>query len=338
MHCGSVRLTKSRATLAPKASCNADRKSFSSIRRTSMSGAAVDDAKPNPRAGTSRAYSSMMRDIAIVRSMLPPPMTRARIGRSKRRMPSGRAPMRRSDPNANARKPLESSAAVKCVNSGGAPSNDPGGACCRPDAPRAAVTNEMRTMQPASKYFIVQSGFPPLADQAFLRHGGNQHPVTAEYKSTRVAARAVQVRGILCVKQPIVGAKRTMEPKRVIEARGHEFISEKGAAVRRERGIEQHHVGCIGEHALMDRGQIRQLSGGADPDIELSAGILLSEIAIELDRPKFDRSLALVIPPHRIRHHRQQFLAHIGVARKFLRWRHIRHFCLMAQARFIRMK
>src|SRR5215471_8569325 len=233
-------------------------------------------------------------------------------------MPSGRAPMRRSDPNANARKPLESSAAVKCVNCGGAPSNAPGGACCRPDAPSAALTNEIRKMQPANKYFIVQSGFPPLAHQAFLRHRGDQHPVTGEYKSARVAARAVQVRRILCVKQPIVGTKRTMEPERMIEARSHEFISEKSAAVRRERGIEQHHVGCIGEHALMDGRQVRQLSSGADPDIELSAGILLTEIAIELDRSKFYRSLALIIAPHRIGHHR--------------------HFRLMAQARFIRMK
>src|SRR5262249_25097680 len=149
---------------------------------------------------------------------------------------SGRAPMRRSDPNASARKPLESSAEVKCVNCGGAPSNEPGGACCRPDAPSAAGTNEMRTMQPASQCFIVQSGFPPLADQAFLRHRGHQHPIAREYKSARVAARAVQVRRILCVKQPIVGAKRTMEPERMIEARGHEFISEKRAAMRRERG------------------------------------------------------------------------------------------------------
>ena len=46
-------------------------------------------AKAKPRAATSRAYSWMTRDIAIVRSTLPPPMTRARIGRSKRRMPSG---------------------------------------------------------------------------------------------------------------------------------------------------------------------------------------------------------------------------------------------------------
>src|SRR5215475_15299269 len=107
-------------------------------------------------------------------------------------MPSGRAPMRRSDPNANARKPLESSAAVKCVNSGGAPSNEPGGACCRPDAPSATVTNEMRTMPPASKYVIVQSGFPPLADQAFLRHRGDQHAIAGKYKSARVAARALK--------------------------------------------------------------------------------------------------------------------------------------------------
>src|SRR5262249_46910655 len=137
-------------------------------------------------------------------------------------MPSGRAPMRRSDPNANARKPFKSSAAVKCVNCDGAPSNEPGGACCRPDAPSAAVTNEMRIMmQTASQYFIVQSGFPPLAHQTFLRHRGDQHPITGEYKSARIAARAMQVGRILCVKQPIVGAKRAVKPERVIEARGH---------------------------------------------------------------------------------------------------------------------
>ena len=172
----------------------------------------------------------------------------------------------------------------------------------------------------------------PLAHQAFLRHRGDQRAVAREYQSAREAARAVQVGRILRVEQPVVGAERPVQPQRMIEARGHEFLLEQRAAVRHQRGVEQRHVGGIGQHALMDRRIVRQLAGGADPDVEAAVGIFLAEIAVELDRPQFDRPLALVIAPHRIGHGRQHLLAHLGFARQFFRRRHVRHLGLVIEA------
>src|SRR5262249_17370911 len=81
--------------------------------------------------------------------------------------------------------------------------------------------------------------------------------------------------------------------------------------------------------------EIRQFSSRADPDVELPAGNFLAEVSLELDWPQFDRTLALIVTPHRVRHRREQFFAHIGIARKFFRWRYIRHLGLMVEAGLI---
>src|SRR4029077_11854289 len=279
-------------------------KSFSSIKRNSISAGPVDGARLSARLGTARAYSAMTRDIASLRSTVPPPITRALIGRSNRRMPSGRAPMRRSEPKASARKPRSSSATLKRVYCGGAPSKEPGGADCLPDAPSAAVVIESRTGA-ASNRFIVASGLLSLPHQAFLGNRGNKRSVAFKYKSARIAARAMQTRRILRVKQPIIGAERPVKPQRMIQAGSHELLFEQRASVRGERRVEQHHIGGVGQYALMNRREVGQFSGGANPDVELSAGNLLAEITLEFHRSQLDRALALVITPDRIRHHRQ---------------------------------
>src|SRR4249920_1570011 len=171
---------------------------------------------------------------------------------------------------------------------------------------RQAQSSRMKSEQgsPQPNASLCTSSFPPLAHQTFLRHRGDQRPIALEYKPARVTARAVQVGRILRVKQPIVGAEWPVQPQRMIKTGSYEFLFEQCAPVWRQRGIEQHHIGCVCQYALMDGRKIRQLAGGANPDVELSAGNLLSEISLEFDRPQFDRPLALVIAPDRIRHHR----------------------------------
>ncbi len=56
-----------------------------------------------------------------------------------------------------------------------------------------------------------------------------------------------------------------------------------------------------------------------------AAGIFLAAVAVELDRPQFDRPLALVIAPHRIGHGRQHVLAHLGFVGQRFRRRHVGH-------------
>src|SRR6478752_6974743 len=183
-------------------------------------------------------------------------------------MPVGRAPMRKSDPNASARNPRESSAAENCVYCGGAPSNAPNGAGCWPDAASAPVIMMSRVQKAASNRCITVSSLPTLADQALLCHRSDQCAITGEYKSARETARAVQIGRILRIEQPFIGPKWPVQPQRVVETSGHEFFLEQCASVRRERRVEQHHVGSISEHALMDGRKIRQFSRRANPDVD----------------------------------------------------------------------
>src|SRR5262245_61611106 len=81
-----------------------------------------------------------------------------------------------------------------------------------------------------------------LAQQSFLRHGGNQRAVAREDEPAREAARAGQVWALLCVEQPVVGAERTMQPQRMVEARRHDAFLEHRASVRDQRGVEQRQV------------------------------------------------------------------------------------------------
>ena len=96
----------------------------------------------------------------------------------------------------------------------------------------------------------------------------------------------------MSIEQPFVGAKRAVKPERVVEACGHERLFEHGAPVGNQRGIEQQHVGCIGEHALMDCGLIRKLRGGPDPDMEAAVLDLFPEIAVEFLLRTFNAAAA----------------------------------------------
>src|SRR3569833_2697626 len=123
----------------------------------------------------------------------------------------GCAPMRRSEPKASAMKPLSSSAAVNLVNCGGALAKLPGGGGCISDAASEAVAAARDIARPAISRFIVHRlRLAPQAHQPFLGHGRAQFAVAGEYKSARQPAGAVQVRRILRVQHPFVGAERTL--------------------------------------------------------------------------------------------------------------------------------
>ncbi len=158
MHCGSVLATKARAVARPKAAVSAAEKSFSLISRTSMSAVAASPSTVSLRLATFSPYSPATRAMAAARSTLPPASTCSRIGRSKRRMPFGRAPMRRSEPKASAMNPRCSSLAEKRVYCCGAPVNEPGGAGCLPEAASAAGDSAKRIKHAASERFICRHG------------------------------------------------------------------------------------------------------------------------------------------------------------------------------------
>ncbi len=171
----------------------------------------------------------------------------------------------------------------------------------------------------------------PLAQQALLRDGSHQCAVARKDQPAGETARAVEIGAVLGIEQPIIGAERPMKPERVVEARRHDVLLEHRASVGDQRGIEQHHVGRIGQHALVDRGLVRQPTGGADPDVEAAVLELLAEVALELDRAQLDRPLALVVAPYRVGHGRQHALLDGVLARQVFRFGHVRHLRLVRE-------
>ena len=93
-------------------------------------------------------------------------------------------------------------------------------------------------------------------------------PSLAKIKPREKPRESGEARAVLGVEQPLVGAERAVEPQRVVEARRHDVFGEHAAAVRDQGRVEQHHVGGVSQHALMDRRLVGQPPGGADPDIE----------------------------------------------------------------------
>src|SRR6185437_4002618 len=199
-------------------------------------------------------------------------------------MPFGILPTRKSEPKASARKPRVSSDVEKRVYCGGASGIGPGGAGSKPEAANAdAITAktsndplipatagiQSRNLEPCESALgprfrgdernlppkastphcddhIPLFGRAPLAQQAFLRHRSNQGAVAGEYKAARVAARAVHVGRVLRIEQPIVGTERPVQPECMIKTGRHEFALEQRTSVRRQRSVEQRHVGRIG--------------------------------------------------------------------------------------------
>src|SRR5215467_13863519 len=143
-----------------------------------------------------------------------------------------------------------------------------------------------------------------LPQQPLLSHGGNERSVPGKNETTGKAARTREIRAVMGVEQPFVCSKRAVKPKRVIEACRHQALFEHGAPMRDQRRIEQQHVGCVGENALMNCGLIWKRRRCPDPDVEAPILDFFSEIAIELHGPPFDWPFAFVIAPHRIGHQR----------------------------------
>src|SRR5215510_9470419 len=80
----------------------------------------------------------------------------------------------------------------------------------RPARPSPLQSGQSSPLTNASSF---KSGFTPLSDEAFLRHRGDERPVALKYKSAREAARAMQVRRILRVQQPLIGTERAVRPQ-----------------------------------------------------------------------------------------------------------------------------
>src|SRR5436190_24197100 len=156
-----------------------------------------------------------------------------------------------------------------------------------------------RANQPGNA-FAASCTDPAFPQQPLLSHRSNQRPVAREDKTTREAARAREVGTVLTIEQPVVSAKRSMKPQRMIEARGHDGLFEHRTAVRDQRRIEQHHVRSVGKHALVDGRLVRERASSTDPDVEATAVYFFPEIPIEVDRSQLDRALPLIIAADRI--------------------------------------
>src|SRR5690606_37626548 len=116
--------------------------------------------------------------------------------------------------------------------------------------------------------------FLALADQPFLGDRSDEPAVARVDQAARKTERAFRVRRVLGVEQPRVGAKRAMKPERMIDAGALDRLFKHGAAMRDQRRVEQHQVGGISEHALMNCRVVGELLSRAHPDIEARLAML----------------------------------------------------------------
>src|SRR5262249_23235607 len=81
-----------------------------------------------------------------------------------------------------------------------------------------------------------------LAQQALLGNRGDERAVAHEDQAAGETARARQIRAVLRVQQPFVGAEGTVEPQAVIEARGHDAPVEYRTPEGYQRHVQQGEV------------------------------------------------------------------------------------------------
>ena len=101
-----------------------------------------------------------------------------------------------------------------------------------------------------------------------------------------------------------------MKPHRVVEARGLQRAGVERQAVRKQRGVEQRHVGRIGEHALMQRDSSGSGPDRAKPQRLVRRMLALGEAVDGIDRPEFDRPRAQEPGPDVFGHVAQDSLRH----------------------------
>ena len=81
----------------------------------------------------------------------------------------------------------------------------------------------------------------------------------------------------------------------------------------------------------MQRRIVGQFRRRADPDVDAAVVDLLAEIAAELDRAQFDRTIGFVIAADEIRHLAEHRLLRDFLRGELLRRRHVRHLVLMIE-------
>ena len=96
---------------------------------------------------------------------------------------------------------------------------------------------------------------------------GYKLSVTGEQHAAAKRASTAGDRAVLGIKQPFVGAKFPVEPKRMVEARKHQLGVEHKAAMGNQRRIQEREVRGIGEHALIQALVIREFARRPDPDV-----------------------------------------------------------------------
>ncbi len=65
--------------------------------------------------------------------------------------------------------------------------------------------------------------------------------------------------------------------------------------MRIERGVEEHHVGGVGEHALVQGEVVAKAPRRPDPHLLRGGALFRAEVAGKVDRPDLDRPLPLPI-------------------------------------------
>ena len=128
----------------------------------------------------------------------------------------------------------------------------------------------------------------------FMRPGDTSLPIVYEVDRIRDGG-SFTTRRVVAIQHG--QAIFSLEASFQVEARRLDVGIEHRAAMREGRGVEQRHVGQVGEHGRLGRTVGRHRAGGADPDVLVRLELLAAGVVLQHDRLHLDRPVALPVTP-----------------------------------------
>src|SRR4051812_8418204 len=138
----------------------------------------------------------------------------------------------------------------------------------------------------------VMRGLRDRPDETLLDDRDGERAVTPEHVALREPAGAGRGRALLVVEQPFVGAERTVEPHRVVEARGH-HTTVVPQRVRQGRGVDERHVARVRDDTRVQQRVVGHRRRGPEPLVLRGLALLASEPLRILHVAHLDRCRAL---------------------------------------------
>ncbi len=120
------------------------------------------------------------------------------------------------------------------------------------------------SLEDVCTYGWMQSGEDPYEP---LLHDRHYKLSVLEYQTPSETSGTLGAGGVLHVQEPLVSAEWAVEPHGVIQARHHQITAVEALPVGQIGSVQQRHIRCVGQYALVEDRVIRQCAVGPHPDL-----------------------------------------------------------------------